>query len=133
MTRRRFSLISLQDTPWCHVVSRCVRRAFLCGDDAHSGQNFDHRRQWMVDWILRLSALIEGVAGDSSISLRCIEATRLDIDTDTFIEHASRFLKEFGHAIGRPESMVAHAAKRQTKYLRGIKTVRAMCCQRQAA
>jgi hypothetical protein len=58
---------------------------------------------------------------------------RLDIDTDTFIEHASRFLKEFGHAIGRPESMVAHAAKRQTKYLRGIKTARAMCCQRQAA
>jgi len=422
MTRRRSSLISLQDTPWYHVVSRCVRRAFLCGDDAHSGQNFDHRRQWMVDWILRLSAIfsidvaayavmsnhyhivlrvdaerakawsveelllrwtqlftgpvlvqrylsaerermkpaeiqrveqfaeeyrqrlmsvswfmrilnqniarqankedqakghfwesrfksqalldetallsvmayvdlnpiragiaftpeesdftsiqvrIEGVeetmqpeetveegiepdvlaeagistveddgaqnvagdfsdeceqdmAGDSSISLRCIEATgddeqglagdssdecgqdvagdssislccieatlplpkaslmpfdatgrfrqgipfsfedylelvdtvgrtirtdkkgyipeatpkiliRLDIDTDTFIEHASRFLKEFGHAIGRPESMVAHAAKRQTKYLRGIKTARAMCCQRQAA
>ena len=45
MTRRRSSLISLQDTPWYHVVSRCVRRAFLCGDDAHSGQNFDHRRQ----------------------------------------------------------------------------------------
>ena len=58
---------------------------------------------------------------------------RLDIDTDTFIEHASRFLKEFGHAIGRPEAMVAHAAKRQTKYLRGIKTARAMCCPRQAA
>ncbi len=57
MTRRRSSLISLQDTPWYHVVSRCVRRAFLCGDDAHSGQNFDHRRQWMVDWILRLSAI----------------------------------------------------------------------------
>jgi len=99
----------------------------------------------MEDWILRLSAVIEGVAGDSSdecgqdmagdssISLRCIEATLLDIDTDTFIEHASRFLKEFGHAIGRPESMVAHAAKRQTKYLRGIKTARAMYCQRQAA
>ena len=390
MTRRRSSLISLQDTPWYHVVSRCVRRAFLCGDDVHSGQNFDHRRQWMVDWILRLSAIfsidvaayavmsnhyhivlrvdakrakswsveevlqrwtqlfagpllvqrylsparesmgeaeirrveqfaeeyrerlmnvswfmrilneniarqankedqvkghfwesrfksqalldetallsamayvdlnpiragiaftpeasdftsiqarIEGLAvveeaiqqaeettvedairpevlanagddeqnpqvqghssdecgqdraADSSISLCCTEATvtlpqaplmpfdatgrfqqgipfsfedylelvdtvgrtirtdkkgyipdttpkilvRLDIDTDTFIEHANRFLKEFGHAIGRPEAMVAHAAKRQTKYLRGIKTARAMCCQRQAA
>ncbi len=383
MTRRRSSLISLQDTPWYHVVSRCVRRAFLCGDDAHSGQNFDHRRQWMVDWILRLSAIfsidvaayavmsnhyhivlrvdaeqakswsveevlqrwtqlftgpvlvqrylsparesmgeaeikrveqfaeeyrerlmnvswfmrilneniarqankedkvkghfwesrfksqalldetallsamayvdlnpiragiaftpetsdftsiqarIEAVDGEETEAEPIVEAVttlemevavechheeveessvapqeetdtlaesplqtlslltglpkatlmpfdatgrfrqgipfsfedylelvdtvgrtirtdkkghipettpkiliRLDIDTDTFIEHASRFLKEFGHAIGRPESMLAHAAKRQTKYLRGIKTARTMCCSRQAA
>jgi len=386
MTRRRSSLISLQDTPWYHVVSRCVRRAFLCGEDAHSGQNFDHRRQWMVDWILRLVAVfsidvaayavmsnhyhivlrvdaerakswtveevlqrwtqlftgpllvqrylspardsmgeaeirrveefaeeyrerlmnvswfmrilneniarqankedqvkghfwesrfksqalldetallsamayvdlnpiragialtpetsdftsiqarIEAVAGEGTEAEPALEAAttleaevavechheessiipqeavavaeeadalaesplqtlslltdlpkaplmpfdatgrfrqgipfsfedylelvdtvgrtirtdkkgyipdttpkilvRLDIDTDTFIEHASRFLKEFGHAIGRPEAMVAHAAKRQTKYLRGIKTARAMCCPRQAA
>ncbi|MDX7924530.1 transposase, partial [Aeromonas media] len=31
--------ISLQDTPYYHVVSRCVRRAFLCGEGAHSGQS----------------------------------------------------------------------------------------------
>jgi putative transposase len=35
--------ISLQDTPYYHVVSRCVRRAFLCGEDAHSGQSYEHR------------------------------------------------------------------------------------------
>ncbi len=51
---------------------------------------------------------------------------RLDIDTDTFIEYATRFLKEFGHAVGRPEALVAHAAKRPAKYLRGIKTARKM-------
>jgi len=28
MTRPRSSLISLSDTPWYHVVNRCVRRAF---------------------------------------------------------------------------------------------------------
>ena len=43
MTRPRSSLISLADTPWYHVVNRCVRRAFLCGHDAASGSNFDHR------------------------------------------------------------------------------------------
>ena len=40
---------SLQDTPYYHVVSRCVRRAFLCGEDPHSGQSYEHRRQWVVD------------------------------------------------------------------------------------
>ena len=47
MTRPRSALISLADTPWYHVVNRCVRRAFLCGHDAATGCNFDHRRGWI--------------------------------------------------------------------------------------
>ena len=57
MTQSRASLISLADTPYYHCISRCVRRAFLCGVDRYSGDNFSHRRQWMVDRIRQLSEL----------------------------------------------------------------------------
>jgi hypothetical protein len=57
MTRPRKALISLADTPYYHVTSRCVRRAFLCGVDHYSGQNYEHRRQWVVDRIRLLSSL----------------------------------------------------------------------------
>lgn len=51
MTQSRDSLISLSDTPYYHCISRCVRRAFLCGEDRYTGQSFAHRRQWMVERI----------------------------------------------------------------------------------
>ncbi len=57
MTRPRSALISLPDTPWYHMVNRCVRRAFLCGHDAHSGQNFEHRRGWVETRIRELASL----------------------------------------------------------------------------
>ena len=57
MTRPRCALVSLADTPWYHVVNRCVRRAFLCGHDAHSGQDFEHRRGWVETRIRELASV----------------------------------------------------------------------------
>jgi len=57
MTRPRSALVSLADTPWYHCVSRCVRRAYLCGVDAATGKDFEHRRGWIVDKIKELAAL----------------------------------------------------------------------------
>ncbi len=57
MTAPRSTLVSLEDTPWYHCVCRCVRRAFLCGEDPFSGLNFDHRRGWIVERIQQLATL----------------------------------------------------------------------------
>ena len=57
MTRARRELISIEDTPYYHCISRCVRRAYLCGEDFQSGQNFDHRKIWLVERIKFLASV----------------------------------------------------------------------------
>jgi len=57
MTRSRDSIINIEATPYYHCICRCVRRAFLCGEDKFSGQNFEHRRQWVVDRLGFLSGI----------------------------------------------------------------------------
>ncbi len=57
MPKPRNRQISLADTPYYHCISRCVRRAFLCGADPVTGFNFEHRRQWIIDRIKLLSSV----------------------------------------------------------------------------
>ncbi len=43
----RRDLIEEPEVGIYHCVQRAVRRAFLCGQDAVTGQNFDHRKAWI--------------------------------------------------------------------------------------
>ena len=63
MPKPRKAQVSLEATPYYHCVSRCVRRAFLCGEDSVSGKSFEHRRQWIEE---RLSFLTKVFALDIS-------------------------------------------------------------------
>ncbi|MCK0538872.1 transposase [Alcanivorax quisquiliarum] len=61
MARPRSQQISLDTTAYYHCIGRCVRRAFLCGEDALTGRSFEHRRAWMVE---RLALLTDVFAID---------------------------------------------------------------------
>jgi REP element-mobilizing transposase RayT len=52
----RARLVDATRSGYYHCISRCVRRAFLCGDQ------YDHRRQWLED---RLAELLDVFAIDA--------------------------------------------------------------------
>ena len=54
MPKPRKQQVSIEDTPYYHCVSRCVRRAFLCGTDSVTGESYEHRRGWLENKLLEL-------------------------------------------------------------------------------
>lgn len=57
MPRPRKAQVNINQTPYYHCISRCVRRAYLCGEDKVDGKNYNHRKQWLVDRIHHLSSV----------------------------------------------------------------------------
>jgi len=57
MTAARSQLVDATASGFYHCISRCVCRAFLCGEDALAGRSFEHRKQWMEDGLLALTEI----------------------------------------------------------------------------
>ncbi|NMH63820.1 transposase [Shewanella salipaludis] len=82
MPRPRRTQISVEDTPFYHCCSRVVRRAFLCGDDRYSGNNYDHRRGWVESLLFELEAVFAiDVAAFAVMSNHLHVVLRIDLDT----------------------------------------------------
>lgn len=61
MPQARCRLVSTEITPFYHVVSRCVRRHFLCGVDPLTGKDYSDRKRAIQE---RLADLAETFAID---------------------------------------------------------------------
>lgn len=57
MTYARKTLVSLNDTPYYHVVARCVRRAWLWGFDEYAGRDYSHRKEWVLERLAQLTSI----------------------------------------------------------------------------
>ncbi len=57
MAKPRSQQICLEATPYYHITSRCVRRAFLCGFDKLTGESYEHRREWITNRLMELAEI----------------------------------------------------------------------------
>ena len=55
--RPRKEIVDTTEPGFYHCFSRCVRRAFLCGNDPLTQRSFEHRRGWIVERIKLLSSV----------------------------------------------------------------------------
>ena len=80
-----------------HCHSRCVRRAFLCGQDSYSGIDYEHRKQWVhsrLAWLAGLFAIDGVTCSVMSNHHHVILRTRPDLlDNWTDVEVARRWLQ----------------------------------------
>ena len=69
MTQSRSKQVSLQDTRYYHLISRCVRRAYLCSIDSYSQQSYEKKvGHPSKNWSIKIRGLAEAYFRDKKAS-----------------------------------------------------------------
>jgi REP element-mobilizing transposase RayT len=53
----RHEIVDCDEVSIYHCIARCVRRAFLCGVDALTGRDYDHRKNWIREQLQQLASI----------------------------------------------------------------------------
>ena len=121
MTIARQHVVPLDAAGSYHCVSRCVRRAWLCGIDAYTGIDYSHRKPWVEQ---RLALLCEifaiGLYGYAVMSNHLHVVVRMDTAlasqwTDTDI--ATRWCRLFPARHEDDTALKVHALLQQPERL----------------
>ena len=114
MTRPRSELVDRENGGFYHLFNRCVRQAWLCGEDPHTGENFDHRRGWIERRLLVLTEVFPVdvyayavMSNHYHIVVNYCPARALDWSD---AEVAQRWLRVFGPPAKDPEARAVYEA-----------------------
>jgi REP element-mobilizing transposase RayT len=115
MPRARSESYDLASTPLYHCISRCVRRAFLCGKDDYSGKCFEHRRDWIESRLMQLADIFAihiyafaVMSNHLHVVVAINEALALDWDDEEVVE---RYARLFKNAKSQLEHLSDHARR----------------------
>jgi putative transposase len=109
MPKPRAQQVSLEATVYYHCISRCVRRAFLCGEDQFTGKRFDHRKQWLVERLTDLTGIFAidlcayGLMSNHFHVILRLDRGRAHAWTDE--EVAARYAKLFRHTVQQARAL----------------------------
>jgi len=120
MTRARESIIDLESTPYYHCISRCVRRAFLCGEDKFSGKNFEHRRDWIIERLAhQVQSFAIEVASYAIMSNHYHLVLRVDVDKATNWSEAT-IIRRWKRLYNIPEVVKQYQKNPQAKGIAAV-------------
>ena len=89
----RREVLSAGEIQVVHCVNRCVRKSFLCGTDPLTGDDYEHRREWIRNRLEFLAGIFGiDILGFSVMSnhLHAILRNRPDVVKDWTDEEVAR-------------------------------------------
>lgn len=142
MAIKRSERIDSESAGYYHLISRCVRRAFLCGVDDETGISYEHRRDWIEQRILQLAEIFS-IEVYSYVVMH--NHYHLIVYSDplgplhwTDLEVAERWLKLFPGKLDKPQfklkrelklQAIANDENRLTEYRKRLGSISwLMCC-----